>query len=169
MGEPHIMEGVINIVIVILVVVCIWIYILWKNSRKMNESIRQIAQQHNLVRNDQSARTLCRALHILNPNITAGVDYILRHDDPEQAPYIAEWLTDAPRPGAEEIKSAILEIQDAHHDDKYAALRRAEYPSVGTQLDAAYQARQGNTARQIEVDEEIRAVKEKYPKTDDCI
>ena len=161
-------KGVINIVIVVLVVVCIWIYILWKNSRKMNESIVLLAQQHSLVRNDERVRTLCRALHILNPQITAGVDYVLRHDSPEQAPYIAEWLTDAARPGEEEIKSAILEISDIHHDNKYAALRRAEYPSVEEQLDAAYQARQGNNARQQEVDDEIRAVKEKFPKTDDC-
>lgn len=162
-------KGVINIVIVILVVVCIWIYILWKNSRKMNESITLIAQQHSLVRNDVRARTLCRALHILNPELTAGVDYLLRQDNPEQAPYIAEWLTNVSRPGKEEIDSAILEISDVHHEHKYAALRRAEYPSVEAQLDAAYQARQGNNAVQLEVDEQIRAVKEKYPKTDECV
>ena len=162
------MEGVINIVIVILIVVCIWIYILWKNSRKMHESLVLLAQQHNLVRNDDRVRSPCRALHMLNPQLTAGVDYVLRHDNPEQAPYIAEWLTDAPRPGEEEIKSAIQEISDIHHEEKYAALRRAEYPSVGAQLDAAYQARQGDNVRQLEVDGEIRAVKEKYPKTDVC-
>ena len=162
-------KGVINIFIVVLIVVCIWIYILWKNSRKMNESIVLIAQQHELARHDERARILCRALHILNPQLTAGVDYVLRHDSPEQAPYIAEWLTVAARPGEEEIKSAILEISDVNHDNKYAALRRADYPSVGAQLDAAYQARQGDNARQQEVDGEIRAVKEKYPKTDECI
>ena len=161
-------NGVINIVIVILIVACIWIYILWKNARKMGESITLIAQQHDLTRHDERARTLCRALHIMNPQLTAGVDYIIRHDNPDQAPYIAEWLTDASRPGEEEIKSAILEISDVHHEHKYAALRRAEYPTIEAQLDAAYQARQGNNARQFEVDEEIRAVKEKYPKTDEC-
>ena len=112
-------KGVINIVIVVLIVVCIWIYILWKNSRKMNESIMLIAQQHELTRHDERARTLCRALHILNPQLTAGVDYTIRHDNPEQAPYIAEWLTNAARPGEEEIKSAIREISDVHHDHKY--------------------------------------------------
>jgi len=48
-------------------------------------------------------------------------------------------------------------------------LRRADYPSVEAQLDAAYQARQGDNAVQLKVDEEIRAVKEKYPKTDECV
>ena len=162
-------NGVINIVIVVLIVVCIWIYILWKNSRKMNESIMLIAQQHELTRHDGRTRTLCRALHILNPQLTAGVDYVIRHDNPEQAPYIAEWLTDASRTDEEEMKSAIREISDVHHEHKYAALRRAEYPSVEEQLDAAYQARQGNNAVQLEVDEQIRAVKEKYPKTDESV
>ncbi|MEN8205511.1 MAG: hypothetical protein ABFS24_05810 [Pseudomonadota bacterium] len=161
-------KGVINIVTVVLTVVCVWIFILWKNSRKMKESIKLLAQQHNLVRNDERARALCSAMHILNPKLTAGVDYTIRHDSQEQEPYIAEWLTNAIRPGEEAINSALLEIADVHHEDNYAARRRAEYPSVEAQLDAAYQARQGNDARQLEVDEEIRTVKEKYPKTDEC-
>ena len=47
-------------------------------------------------------------------------------------------------------------------------MRRADYPSVEEQLDAAYQARQGNDAKQLEVDEKIRRVKEQYPKGDEC-
>lgn len=161
-------KGVINIVIVVLVAVCFWIFILWKNSRKMNDAINQLAQQHTLVRHDERARTLCNAIHLLNPNVTAGVDYVIRHDAPEQEPYIAEWKTSAPRPGEEEIKSALLEIADVHHEEEYASMRRAEYPSVEEQLDAAYQARQGNNAKQLAVDEKIRLVKEKYPRTDKC-
>ncbi|MEN8108015.1 MAG: XkdW family protein [Pseudomonadota bacterium] len=159
-------EGNIYVIIVILIAVWIWIYILWKNSRRTNDVIKLIAQQQNLIRHDERARTLCRAIHILNPNIAIGVDYVIRHDTPEQEPYIAEWMTNASRPTEEEINSALREISDAHHEDKYAAMRRAGYPSVEEQLDAAYQARQGNNARQLEVDEKIRRVKEKYPKTD---
>ena len=48
-------------------------------------------------------------------------------------------------------------------------MRRAEYPSVEEQLDAAYQVRQGDNAKQLEVDEKIRHVQEKYPKTDVCV
>ena len=104
----------INIIIIIgiLIVVCIWMFILWKNSRKMNDDIRMIAQQHSLVRHDERARQLCRAIHILNSNVTAGIDYVIRHDTPEQEPYIAEWMTDSPRPTEEEINSALLEISD---------------------------------------------------------
>lgn len=161
--------GNMYIVFVVLGLVCVWVFILWNNSRKMKDDIRMIAQQHSLVRHDDRARQLCRALHLLNPKITAGVDFVIRHDNPEQEPYIDEWTTDAPRPTREEINAALQEISDVHHEAKYAALRRAEYPSIGEQLDAAYQARQGNNARQIEIDEKIRLVREKYPKTDECI
>ena len=160
-------NGVINIVIVVLLSVCVMIYILWKNSRRMDETINLTAQQHNLVRHDERALTLCRAIRILNPHVTAGVDFVIRQDTPEQEPYIGEWMADAPRPTEEEIKSALLEISDVNHEAKYTAMRRAEYPSTGEQLDAAYQARQGNHAKQLEVDEKIRLIKEKYPKGDD--
>lgn len=161
-------SGVINIVIVVLISVCIMVYVLWKNSRKMDEVIKLTAQQRNLVKHDERALSLCRAIRILNPNVTAGVDYIIRQDSPDQAPYIAEWLADTSRPTEEEIKSALLEISDASHEDKYAAMRRADYPSVEEQLDAAYQARQGNDTKQLEVDEKIRRVKEHYPKGEEC-
>ena len=162
-------NGVINIILVVLIVVCVWIYIMWRDSRKLNSDVQRMTQQHNLVEHDQRARTLCRAIHLINPHVVSGVDYLIKHDSPDQEPYIAEWLSDAPRPTREEIKAALLEITDVHHEAKYSALRRAEYPSVEEQLDAAYQARQGNDSKQREIDEKIRLVKEKYPKTDECI
>ncbi len=162
-------KGITNIVIVVLIVVCVFIYILWKNSRRTKDAIMLVAQQQGLVGHDERARMLCRAIHMLNPNLTAGVDYVIRHDSPEQEPYIAEWMADTPRPGDTEINSALQEISDVHHEEKYAAMRRREYPSVGDQLEAAYQARQGNDAKQLEVDEKIRSVREKYPKTDECV
>ena len=162
-------NGVTNIVIVVLISVCIMIFILWKNSRRMDDTINLVAQQHDLIRNNERARTLCRAIHILNPDFTVGVDYFIGHDGPEQEPYIAKWMTSSSRPTEAEISSALLEISDVHHEAKYAAMRRTEYPSIEEQLDAAYQARQGNNTRQLEVDEKIRHVKEKYPKTDECV
>jgi len=162
-------KGITNIVIVVLIVVCVFIYILWKNSRRTKDAIMLVAQQQGLVEHDERARMLCRAIHMLNPNLTAGVDYVIRHDSPEQEPYIAEWIADTPRPGDTEINSALQEISDVHHEEKYAAMRRREYPSVGDQLEAAYLARQGNDAKQLEVDEKIGSVREKYPKTDECV
>lgn len=157
-----------TILTAILLLVCVWIFILWKNSRDMKASINLIAQQGNLVRHDDRARILCRAIHILNPHLTAGVDYVIRHDDPQQEPYIAEWLSDDPRPDEEAIRSALKEVQDSRHEEKYAAMRRDEYPDVGEQLEAAYLARQGDDSLQREVDETIRRVREKYPKSDEC-
>jgi len=162
-------KGVTNIVIVVLIVACVFIYILWKNSRRTKEAILLVAQQQGLVGHDERARMLCRAIHMLKPNLTAGIDYVIGHDSPEQEPYIAEWLVDSPRPTDKEINSALLEISDAHHEEKYATMRRMEYPSVGEQLDAAYQARQGNNTKQNEIDEKIRHVREKYPRTDECV
>jgi hypothetical protein len=159
----------INIVTVVLVAACIWLYILWKNSRRMHDTINLVAQQQDLIRHDERARKLCRAIHILEPNFTVGVDYFIGHDSQEQEPYITKWMSNSSRPTEAEISSALLEISDIHHEAKYAGMRRAEYPSVAEQLDAAYQARQGNTAKQLEVDEKIRDVKDKYPKTDECI
>ena len=162
-------NGVINIIIVVLISVCVMIYILWKNSREMGEAIKLTAQQRNLVRHDERVLKLCRAIRILNPNVTAGIDYVIRQDTPEQEPYIAEWMADTPRPTEEAINSALLKVSDVHHEDKYAAMRRADYPSVGDQLDALYQARQGSNAKQLEIDEKIRLVKERYPKGDECL
>ena len=162
-------NGVINIVILVLVAACVWLYILWQNSRKMHDTINLVAQQRELIRHDERARTLCRAIRMLNPDFTVGVDYFIRQDTPEQEPYIAEWTSSSSRPSEQEISAAMQEISDLHHEEKYASMRRAEYPSIEEQLDAAYQARQGNNARQLEVDEKIRLVKEKYPRTEDCV
>ena len=162
-------SGVTNIIIVVLISVCVMIYVLWKNSRRMDEAITLSVQQHNLVRHDERALTLCRAIRILNPNVRVGVDYVIRQDTPEQEPYIAEWMADISQPTEEEINAALLEVSDVNHEDKFAAMRRADYPSVEEQLDAAYRARQGDNAKQLEVDEKIRGVKERYPKRDECL
>ena len=162
-------NGVTNIVVLLLILVCFWIYFLWKNSRRLNKDIKQLAQQQQLIGHDDRVRTLCRALHLLNPNLSAGVDYLIRHDNPDQEPVIARWVADTPKPTDDQIKTALEEIKNVYHEQEYADMRRAEYPSVGEQLEAAYEARQGNSAKQQEVDEKIRRVREKYPKDDLCL
>lgn len=162
-------NGVLSIIIVVLVSTCIMIFVLWKNSRRMDEAIRQSAQQRNLVMHDERALMLCRAVRILNPNVRAGEDYLIKQDAPDQEPYIAEWTADTPRPTDKELDTALREVRDARHEEKYAAMRRADYPSVEEQLDAAYQARQGDDTKQREVDEKIRRVKEHYPKGNGCV
>lgn len=161
-------NGVMNIAILLLILVCFWILFLWKNSRKLHSDIKQVAHQHHLIRHDDRVRTLCQAIHLINPDVSAGVDYIIRHEDPGSDPVIAAWNSDAPRPTDEQIRRALDEIASRYHEEEYAVMRRAEYPGIEEQLEAAYEARQGNPAMQEAVDEKIRRVREKYPKSEVC-
>ncbi|MEZ5540646.1 MAG: hypothetical protein R3F42_01230 [Pseudomonadota bacterium] len=161
-------QGVTNIAVLLLILVCFWIVFLWKNSRKLNSDIKHVAQQHHLIRHDDRVRTLCRAIHLINPNVSAGVDYVIRHDNPAQDPVIAQWNADVPRPSDEQIRLALAELANRYHEEEYAEMRRAEYPSVAEQLEAAYEARQGNPAMQQAIDEKIRKVRERYPKSEVC-
>jgi hypothetical protein len=161
--------GTLAILGFIFLVVCTWILFLWRNTRRMHEQLKHVAQQQSLIRHDDSVRDLCRAVHLLQPDAHAGVDYIIRHDKPDQEPYLAEWHALGAEPSREELRRALATIVRQEPGKNYASLRRAEYPSVGDQLDAAYKARQGNDAEQIEIDEVIRKVKDKYPKSVECL
>lgn len=161
--------GTVAILGFILLVVCMWVLYLWRNTSRMHEQLKQVAQQQSLIRHDDSVRDLCRAIHLLQPDAHAGVDYIIRHDKADQEPYVAEWHAAGHQPGREELQRALVKVVHDESTTNYASLRRAEYPSVGAQLDAAYKARQGNDAEQLEIDELIRKVKEKYPKSVECL
>lgn len=160
-------KGATNIAILLLILVVFWIFYLWRNSRKLHRDIQRVAQQQHLIGHDDRVRTLCRAIHLINPDVSAGTDYFIRHDKPDQEPYIATWMAEAPQPTNEQLRSALAEVSSSYHEQEFAEMRRAEYPSVGEQLEAAYEARQGNIAMQLAVDEKIRLVREKYPKTED--
>ena len=67
----------------------------------------------------------------------------------------------------ETVRKALEEVSDTHHEEEYASMRAAAYPSVEEQLDAAYRARQGDNSMQLEIDERIRRAKEQYPKSED--
>jgi hypothetical protein len=145
-----------------------WILFLWHNTRRMHEQLKQVAQQQSLIRHDDSVRELCRAVHLLQPNAHAGVDYLIRHDNPGDEPYVDEWNASERQPTREELRHAMEKI--IHVTGKnYASMRVSEYPSVGDQLDAAYKARQGNDDEQIAIDALISKVKDKYPKSDECL
>jgi len=161
--------GTLAIVSFILLVVCVWILFLWQNTRRMHEQLKQVAQQQSLIRHDNSARELCRAVHLLQPNAHAGVDYVIRHDNPGDEPYVDEWHASEQQPTREELRHALEKIINGDTGKNYASMRSAEYPSVGDQLDAAYKARQGNDAEQIAIDGLISKVKDKYPKSVECL
>lgn len=65
-----------------------------------------------------------------------------------------------PRDIASEQASVIFEIQSWEHG------RSNEYPSIGEQLGALYESRQGNDKPIKDIDDRIKAVKAKYPKPD---
>ena len=161
--------GTLAILGFIFLVVCLWILFLWHNTRRMHEQLKQVAQQQSLLRHDNSARDLCRAVHLLQPNAHAGIDYVIRHDNPNEEPYLAEWHAAGSQPSRDALQKAMATIIHEDTGRNYASLRRAEYPSVGNQLDAAYKARQGNDTEQLEIDELIRKVKDKYPKSVECL
>lgn len=143
-----------------LILVVGWIYFSWQTERTTREQIHRVAEQHTVISTDERARKLCLAVHQLHPLMHAGVDFMIRRDSPDQPPYLAEWYASVPKPTPEQLDAALAKI--ASKD--LAELRRAEYPSVGDQLDAAYKARHGDTSAQERVDAKIKEVKEKYQK-----
>ena len=160
-------SSTLNILLVALLVVGVWVYFLWSNARTTNKIIQQVAQQQSVIRHDDAVRLFCRAIHFLQPNAHAGTDYIVSEGGPGQAPYIAKWLNSRiPQPKPEAIEEALKNISNVDPAKDHHAQRLREYPSVGDQLGAAYNARQGDYADQIRLDEQIRKIKEKYPKSE---
>lgn len=160
-------SSTLQIMIVALLAVIVWIYILRSNVRSTNKIIQRLAQQQSVIRHNDEVRLLCRAIHILKPDAHAGTDYIVSEGGSDQSPYIAEWLNSRiPQPTDEEIEQVLKNISDFNPAINHAAQRRKEYPGIGDQLGAAYNARQGDYADQIRLDEQIKKVKEKYPKSE---
>ena len=160
-------SSTLNVFLVILLIVGIWVFILWTNTRTMHKQIHQVAQQQSVIRHDDAVRLLCRAIHSLYPTVHAGIDYIVSAGDPEQKPYIVKWLhTSIPEPKPDELEQAFQMISGIDPVKDHAAQRLREYPSTGDQLGAAYNARQGDYTDQIRLDEQIGKIKEKYPKSE---
>mgnify|MGYP006921296315 CR=1 FL=1 len=69
-----------------------------------------------------------------------------------------------------EVSVTVADIEPSAHDLVAAcrALRHANYPSIGDQLDALYKARHGDPGPLEEVDAKIAEVKARYPKPGEC-
>ena len=67
------------------------------------------------------------------------------------------------RPTDEEILAKAEELQLQHELTEYRRLRAPEYPSIGDQLDALFHA----GVFPPEMEAQIQAVKDKYPKPED--
>jgi hypothetical protein len=139
-----------------------WLYFVSQNARNMRRQLRQIAEQHTLIHADKQARKLCRAIHQLHPMMHAGVDFTIRADATNHTAYIAEWYGIEPKPSQDQLDEALSRVAGK----SYVDLRKAEYPSVGDQLDAAYKARHGDITDQQRQDALIGDIKMKYPRAD---
>ena len=157
-----------NVMLILLLAVAFWAFILWQNARKMHIQIKQVAHQQSVIRNNDEARALCRAIHLLQPGVHAGVDFIIE-EGPDEKPYLAEWHASTAKPSPEQIAAALDKVSGAAVPGGFARLRKAEYPGVEEQLEAAYEARQGDPTHQQELDARITEIREKYPKTDECL
>lgn len=155
----------IGILIIVITGMCAWIYIIWSNTREASKHTRQIYQQQELVKTDPEAHRLSQAMHLLRPTARLGFDYTIKCSGPGEAPCVPDWETGGEKPKQSELDDALARVTEIDSRG-YAAMRRAEYPSVEDQLDAAYKARRGNNAEQLELDQRIEEIKNKYPKSD---
>ena len=155
-----------NVLLIILLAVLLWGFIIWNNTRKMHTQIKEVAHQQSVIRHNKRARVLCRAIHLLQPGVHAGVDYTIEEEGTDKTPYLADWLASTPRPTPEQLEAAKEKLGKSATGD-YSALRKAEYPGIREQLEAAYEARQGDDTHQRELDARITQIREKYPRTDD--
>jgi len=163
-------SSTLNFLLITLIVVGIWGFILWSNTRSMHKQILRVAHQQSAIRQDDTVRQLCRAIHHMYPTVHAGVDYVVSPGGPGQHAYIAQWNhSNIPQPGPEELEDALKAVSGVDPVKDHAAQRAREYPSIGDQLDAAYKARHGDDSDQARLDEMIRKIKEKYPKSDDAL
>jgi hypothetical protein len=156
---------IIGVLIVLIIGLFLWVFVIWSNARQSHQQTHQILRQQDLVRNDPAAHRLSQALHLLHPTVHLGFDYTIEHNRPGHDPYIATWSAGGRMPTEEELRNVMSEVSEVNIKG-YAAMRRAEYPAVGDQLDAAYKARYGDNSEQQELDKRITEIKNKYPKTD---
>ena len=84
----------------------------------------------------------------------------LLQDDGEGA-YIATWDSTRAQPTQEELEAAWTAVQAEREATAYIDQRKAEYPSVGDQLDMMYWDNVNGTTTWKDA---IQTVKDKYPK-----
>lgn len=142
-------------------------FLTWTNTRAARKHTESIFQQQKLVRTYPDAHRLSEAVHLLHPSVRLGFDYIIKQDDGE-LPHISEWNTGGSMPTQAELDEALNKVTTIDSTG-YAAMRRAEYPSIEDQLDAAFKARRGDPTEQQELDRRIEEIKNKYPKSDEAL
>ncbi len=141
------------------------IFISSSNTREARKHTRTIFQQQKLLKTSRDAHRLSQAIHLLCPTARIGTDYTIGLDGSGGKPFIASWEAGSTQPEQAELDRALARVPEVDTRG-YAAMRRAEYPSVEDQLDAAWKARHGNEMEQQQLDTRIEEIKNKYPKSD---
>lgn len=155
----------IGTIIILLLGIIAWSYLMWSSSRSSHRVTHRILEQHHLINNDPDAHRLTQAIHLLHPDARLGVDYTIGRGNTGEPAVITYWR-EGTTPTRQELDRALARVSEADSRG-YAAMRRAEYPSVEDQLDAAFKARHGDPGEQIEIDKKIEEIKSKYPKSDE--
>lgn len=155
----------IGVLVILLVGIVVWTFLIWTNSRASHQTTHRILEQHHLITSNHDAHRLSQAIHLLHPEARLGIDYTLGRGKQGDAPVITHWSS-GNMPAPDEIAVALSKVMETDSRG-YVAMRRAEYPSVEDQLDAAYKARHGDTDEQSRLDKQIEEIKLKYPKSDE--
>ncbi|HEY5733200.1 MAG TPA: XkdW family protein [Gammaproteobacteria bacterium] len=142
--------------------------------REYRRKIAELARRMDAMHQGQSAsglhtpefRELCCAIRSLYPQALHGVDYHIGDDG--DGPYIREWFFEAPKPDENTLKDLIEKHREEMESNNYREYRRAAYPPIEEQLDAIHKARSGDESHLKIIEEQIRKVKEKYPKGKKC-
>jgi len=156
-------------VVLFVLVVVIWG---WLRARKSDqETLEQFRSQLRDVSSgavipSTGARQLCRAVRCMYPAAQVGVDFSVA--DGETGPFIREWSLLVPQPDDARLQKAIKECKASTETSAYREERAFAYPSVGDQLDALYKARQGDSSALDQIDSQIAAVKQQFPRPDAC-
>ena len=132
-------------------------------AKRMDE-LHQGQTPHGL--HTREFRELCCAIRQLYPQALHGVDYHIGDDG--DGPYIREWYFEAAQPDDKTLKSAIQRHREEMQSNNYREYRKAAYPAIEDQLDAIHKARMGDDAHLQIIEQQIRKVKQKYPKGKKC-
>jgi hypothetical protein len=85
-------------------------------------------------------------------------DFRLQDNSDGAGVFIADWNSGSPQPSVAEIEAAHTTWQTAYDAQAYARSRKAEYPSIGDQLDDIFHNGIDGWKATIQV------TKDKYPK-----
>ena len=130
------------------------------------ETINQLQSQLDGVSSgalvpSTAARELCRGIRCLYPSAQSGVDFSVA--DAGDGPYIREWELPVPQPDEAQLQQAMVDCRKASETSRYREERALAYPSIGDQMDAMYQARNGDSTALDAIDQQIAEVKGRYP------